>query len=162
MAGRGSRGVSTTLMLVAVVAVAGFLVWLHWRSRAAPESVEPVTQQEQVEADRISADELLADLEAAIGSPGLLDSVPVNQRLGQAAFAVQLNGDRYPVLMTTELLQRQTQVYGGDLVSVRGQIYPLNDSIRNAWVDQGLVEEQNRADLPGTPSFLLADSVGIH
>ncbi len=162
MAGRGSRGVSTTLMLVAVVAVAGFLVWLHWRSRAAPESVEPVTQQEQVEADRISADELLADLEAAIGSPGLLDSVPVNQRLGQAAFAVQLNGDRYPVLMTTELLQRQMQVYGGDLISVRGQIYPLNDSIRNAWVDQGLVEEQNRADLPGTPSFLLADSVAIH
>lgn len=161
MSGNGSRGVSTILTIVALVAVGGFLAWLYWRSQEAPEPVAPVTEAEAEAGDAVGAGRLLNDPQAAVGRRGALDSLPVAQRLGRAAFAVQINGDRYPILLTTELMQRQVEVYGGDMVSLRGQVYVLNDSIRAAWVDQGLVDPANRQDLPTTPSFLLADSVRV-
>lgn len=162
MAARGTRGVSTLLTVVALVTVGAFLGWLYWRTQSIPEPVTPETEAEANGGEAVTADRLLEDLEAAVGSTGGLDSVPVSQRLGQAAFSVQLNGQSYPVLMNTQLLERQTEVYGGDLVSVQGQIYPLSDSLRAAWVEQGLVDSGNEGDIPGTPSFLLADSVGVH
>lgn len=162
MAARGTRGVSTLLTVVALMTVGAFLGWLYWRAQALPEPVTPETEAETDGGETVTAERLLEDLEAAVGSTGGLDSLPVAQRLGQAVFSVQLNGQNYPVLMNTQLLERQTQVYGGDLVSVQGQIYPLTDSIRAAWMEQGLVESGNEGDIPGTPSFLLADSVGVH
>lgn len=162
MAATGTRGVSTLLTVVALVTVGAFLGWLYWRAQSLPEPVTPETEAEANGGEVVTAERLLEDLEAAVGSTGGLDSLPVSQRLGRAAFSVQLNGQSYPVLMSTQLLERQTEVYGGDLVSVEGRIYALNDSIRAAWVEQGLVDSGNQADIPGTPSFLLADSVGVY
>ena len=106
---------------------------------------------------------LAADPAAAVGETGWLRSVPVAQRLGRAAFSVQLDGENtYPVLLSSDLIQLDTQVYGGDQVSLYGHVFTLNDSIAGEWVAQEAVDQENASAIPATPSFIMADSVSFN
>lgn len=167
MTQKGSTGLSTVLIIIAVAMVGGFLLWLYRSARALEEEVTPVMVE--------GADETmdLADLSqnpaASVGRVADIDAVTVLRSLGRGVFLVQLAAGAeggevgaFPVLMSPDLIARNTQVYGGDVVRLYGRVYSLNDSIRGQWVGAGAVNEASAGDLPAIASFLLADSLDIN
>lgn len=158
------RGASTLLMVVAVVAVVGFMFWLDRKSDSLDTGVAPVLDEDAGgQVVEISAANLAADPTGVVGQTGWLRGVPVDQALGRGVFALALDSlSRYPVLLSADLIQRDTRVYGGDLVSLYGHVFTLNDSIRAEWVSQEAVDQNNASAIPSTPSFMIADSISFN
>ena len=163
MTQKGSTGLSTVLIIFAVALVGGFLLWLY-RSSAALEETTPV----MVEADVGEVVDLVLlsqDPSASVGRVADIDSVAVVQTLGRGVFLVGLTSANeaspFPVLLAPDLIARNTQVYGGDVVRLYGHIYSLNDSIRSQWVELGAVNEADAEAIPQGTSFLLAASLEL-
>jgi hypothetical protein len=159
------RGASTMLMVVAVLAVVGFMWWLDRKAGSLETEVEPVLEEEVVEVEPVDLNSasLVADPAGVVGEIGYLRSVDVAQRLGRGAFTVQLDSAvTYPVLMSADLIQRDLQAYAGDNVTLYGHVFTLNDSIRSVWVDQGAVDGNNAGAIPASPSFIMADSLSFN
>jgi hypothetical protein len=161
-----TRGASSLLLFLSIVAVVAFLWWLERASNALETAVVPVVAEDTMQAAELAElepEELAADPAAAVGTSGVLRSVGVAQRLGRGAFAVQLDSQTlFPVLMTSDLIQRGLEVYGRDTVTVFGHVFTFNDSIRAAWVTEMAVDRANADAIPATPSFLMADSVSFN
>ncbi|MCK5410536.1 MAG: hypothetical protein KAJ67_00500 [Gemmatimonadetes bacterium] len=162
MTRKGSTGLSTVLIIVAVALVGGFLLWLYQQS-AALEEATPVMVEEVGEVVDLVV--LSQDPSASIGRVADIVSVAVVQSLGRGVFLVGLtSADEarpFPVLLSPDLIARNTQVYGGDVVRLYGRIYSLNDSIRSQWVELGAVNEAAAEAIPQGTSFLLADSLEL-
>ena len=170
MAGKGkqsmarwkdSRGASPLLVIIAIVAVAGLLYWLNLESQNAEDVVRPVTDEEASGelVDLIPA-QLAAAPESLIGEEGVLRDIGISQGLGRGVVTVDLDGEnRYPVLLAPDLIAAGAIPRGGDRVTVYGRVYPLNDSIRGAWVERNAVDRGNAGAIPQTASFMLADSL---
>ncbi|MCK5446755.1 MAG: hypothetical protein KAJ13_04890 [Gemmatimonadetes bacterium] len=158
------RGTSTILMVVAVLAVVGFMWWLDRKAGSLDTEVAPVLEEvtESVPVD-LDAAVLAAEPASAVGETGYLRSVAVAQRLGRGAFSLQLDSAvTYPVLLSSDLIQMDTQVYGGDMVTLYGHVFTLNDSIRSVWVNQDAVDQANSSAIPMSPSFIMADSLSFN
>ena len=152
---RGSTGLSTVLIIIAVAMVGGFLLWLY-RTSQSLEEVTPVLVEEEAED--------ILDLAALSQDP----ATSVGMVASRGVFLVQLapseaegDGSAYPVLLSPDLIAGDTQVYGGDVVKLHGRVYSLNDSIRGQWVQAGAVNEAAAGSIPGIASFLLADSLEV-
>jgi len=151
-------------MVVAVLAVVGFMWWLDRKAGSLDTQVAPVLEavEESGPVD-LNIAALAADPAAAVGETGYLRSVSVSQRLGRASFAVQLDSAvAFPVLLSSDLIQMDTQVYAGDMVTLYGHVFTLNDSIRSVWVDQDAVDQENASAIPVSPSFIMADSLSFN
>lgn len=163
MTQKGSTGLSTVLIIFAVALVGGFLLWLY-RSSAALEETTPVMLEADV-GEVVDLVLLSQDPSASVGRVADIDSVAVVQTLGRGVFLVGLTSANeaspFPVLLSPDLIARNTQVYGGDVVRLYGHIYSLNDSIRSQWVELGAVNEANAEAIPQGTSFLLADSLEL-
>lgn len=166
MTQRGSTGLSTVLIIIAVAMVGGFLLWLYQTSRTLEEEVTPVMSEEAEET--VDLAKLSENPAASVGRVADIGAVTVTRSLGRGVFLVGLaagagggEGSAFPVLMSPDLIARNTQVYGGDVVRLYGRIYSLNDSIRGQWIGAGAVNEASAGDLPPVASFLLADSLSI-
>lgn len=165
MAESSFRGTSTVLMLVAVAATAGFLYWIYNQAQSLDQQVTPQmadTASTEGTSGPVSATLLAQSPEQAIGREATLDSLEVAGRLGRGVFTVSLADTvEFPILLGSELIQKGTTVYGRDQVSVHGQVYTLNDSIRNEWLSRGAVDSASAEQIPASAAFLLADSVDI-
>lgn len=164
MSRRGAAGLTTVLAVAAFVLTAGFFYWLHRSSAELEERVELALEEEGGEEERpaLTADQLAADPTGAVGSRAAVLEAEVAARLGRAVFTVRLADTLpYPMLLSSDLIERETEVYGGDLVSAWGRVYTLTDSIRGAWVQAGAVDAGQRQAIPAAASFLLADSLDI-
>ena len=165
MTRKGSTGLSTVLIVVAVALVGGFFLWLY-RSAAALEEATPVMVEDGADAGEVVDLVVLSqDPSASVGRVAAIDSVAVVQSLGRGVFLVDLisaiEASPFPVLLSPDLIARNTQVYGGDVVRLYGRIYSLNDSIRSQWVELGAVNEAAADAIPQGTSFLLADSLEL-
>ena len=158
---RDSRGASPLLVVVAVLLTVGFLYWMYLQSEATSEGVEPVTEEgESGELVDFVPAQLQESPQSLFGQEGVVRNVGVEQSLGRGVVAVDLDGaGSYPILLSPDIIARGTQPAGGDRITVYGRVYALNDSIRGAWVESGAVERDNRSGIPGTQSFVLADSL---
>ncbi len=164
MTQKGSTGLSTVLIIIAVAMVGGFLLWLYRTSQSLEDEVAPVMAEEG-SLDLLA---LSQDPAMSVGKVADIGEVAVLQSLGRGVFLVQLasveaegEGTAYPVLLSPDLIAGNTQVYGGDVVSLHGRVYSLNDSIRGQWVEAGAVNEAAAGSIPGITSFLLADSLEV-
>lgn len=162
MTSKGGAGIGVLLSVIAIVAVGVFMFWLNQRVAELPDPDATVAEQAP-----LTAADLLAGAGPVVGRRAQLDSIPVALGLGRAVFSVSLSDSTaYPVLLNADWIARfqarETRLYGGDRVSVLGQIFTLNDSIRVEWVEQGAVDQGMVVSLPRTSSFLLADSVEVH
>ena len=164
MTQKGSTGLSTVLIIISVAMVGGFLLWLYRTSQSLEDEVSPV----MVEEGSLDLLALSQDPAMSVGKVADIGEVAVLQSLGRGVFLVQLasveaegEGTAYPVLLSPDLIAGNTQVYGGDVVSLHGRIYSLNDSIRGQWVEAGAVNEAAAGSIPGLTSFLLADSLEV-
>ena len=164
MSNKGATALSTILGIGALVLTVGFLFWLYQRSQSLEDEVQPVMEDTVGETETpATLSDLQADPAAVVGQTAALDSATVASSLGRGVFSIELDtANAYPVLLSNRLMQRNQQLYGGDLVSLHGRIFTLNDSIRGAWLESGAVDSASVRDLPSTPSFLLADSLRIY
>lgn len=149
------------LVIVAVLAVAGFLFWLNLQAQAVDREVEAVTEGEASGEIRDIVPAQLVDAPGSlVGTSGVLRDVAVTETLGRGVVTVDLDGtNAYPVLLGTDMIKRNTQLANGQRVTLYGRVYTLNDSIRSAWVEGGAVEQGRGDAIPATTSFVLADSV---
>ena len=169
MTEKGSTGLSTVLIIIAVAMVGGFLLWLYRSAQALDEEVTPVMAEGAEEApETITLLVLSEDPAASVGQTADIGATQVVQSLGRGVFLFRLTplgeqteGAEYPVLLAPDLIARNTQVYGGDVVRIYGRIYSLNDSIRSQWVEAGAVEQGAAGSIPAVSSFLLADTVSV-
>lgn len=150
------------LLFLSIVAVVGFMFWLDRAADTLPTNVEPVLDEEEVVAE-LSLGQLASDPAGVVGSTGVIRSVEVAERLGRGAFAIRLDSATvFPVLLSPDLIQMGTEVYGQDLVTLHGHVFTFNDSIRAVWLDQEAVDAENAEAIPATPSFMLADSLAFN
>ena len=167
MSNRGEGGLGAILSIVALAAIGAFMYWLNQQSRAIEaERVAAIQAQEEAERD-LNAGDLLTDASGAINRRVVIEGIRVASGLGEGAFSIALSSTAaYPVLMESDPIQRlrmsNITIYGGDSIFVSGQIYTFNDSIGNAWVEQGAVNEGMGESIPSSPTFLLADSVIVY
>lgn len=165
MTQKGSTGLSTVLIIIAVAMVGGFLLWLYRTSQSLEDEVAPVMVEGEDSLDLLA---LSQDPATSVGKVASIGEVAVLQSLGRGVFLIQLasleaegEGNAYPVLLSPDLIAGNTQLYGGDVVSLYGRVYSLNDSIRGQWVSAGAVNEAAAGSIPGIASFLLADSLEV-
>ena len=157
------RGASTILMVVAVLAVVGFMWWLDRKADSLGTDVAPVLEEVADRPVDLNSAVLATEPATAVGETGYLRSVAVAQRLGRGAFTLQLDSEvTYPVLLSSDLIQMDTQVYAGDMVTLYGHVFTLNDSIRSVWVQQDAVDQANASAIPVSPSFIMADSLSFN
>jgi hypothetical protein len=165
MTQKGSTGLSTVLIIIAVAMVGGFLLWLYRTSQSLEDEVAPVMVEGEDSLDLLALSQNPA---TSVGKVASIGEVAVLQSLGRGVFLIQLasleaegEGNAYPVLLSPDLIAGNTQLYGGDVVSLYGRVYSLNDSIRGQWVSAGAVNEAAAGSIPGIASFLLADSLEV-
>jgi hypothetical protein len=158
-----TRRASSILLVLSLVAVVAFMFWLSRKANSLDTGVAPVLEEETTEALEFGLDEIAADASAVVGQSGWIRAATVAQRLGRAAFAIQLDeATTYPVLLSRDLIQRGTEVYGQDMVTLFGHVYTFNDSIGGEWVSQDAVDAENADAIPSSPSFLMADSLSFN
>lgn len=162
------RGSSALLYVVAVLLIGGFMYWLYMQTQSMESSMQASTQDTASTQTQqpLTLGEVASSPDSAIGSRAVLDSIQVATGLGRGVFLVQLDSARaLPVLKNPTLIQEGEQLYGGDFVTVAGQVYTYTDSIAQTWVQRGAVNEAQSSSLPGdsiTRAFLLADSLVLH
>jgi hypothetical protein len=130
-------------MLLALVSVGGFLTWLGLE--AEPTSVTVVETEEDAMMDPpsipvVSKDSLAGNKTDFVAQDIRVHNVAITGTLGPRIYWGEL-GDRntqVPILLRLD----STSAAGftpatGTVYSVRGRTYPMNDSIANAWGDDG-------------------------
>lgn len=157
-----NRGASTVWMIIATIGVVGFLFWLNFKTGSLETEVAAELEEDEAAAEIVSITtlDLEGDPAAVVGQNIMLEFVPVAQSLGRGAFSINLAMEgRYPVLMSSDIIARGTEVMTGDQLTLFGHVFTFNDSIGAEWVSQGAVDEANAGDIPDMPSFLLLDSL---
>jgi len=156
-----NRGASTVWMIIATIGVVGFLFWLNFKMGSLETDVAAELEEDEVaEMVTLTTLDLEGDPAAVVGQNIMLEFVPVAQSLGRGAFSINLAMEgRYPVLMSSDIIARGTQVMTGDQLTLFGHVFTFNDSIGAEWVNQGAVDEANAGEIPDMPSFLLLDSL---
>lgn len=152
----GTAGSAPLLVILSLLALAGFFGWLYMQAQAEREEVP-------VEIDEAEPETVLALVDFVnpsgemVGKLAAIEGAAVDRSLGRGAFLLSLGESlTYPVLLSADLIAQGFAPEGGDRVNLRGRVYTLNDSIRSAWLEQGAVE--SIAGISAAESFLLADS----
>lgn len=143
---------------MAAILVAGFMYWLYVESSAIQPAV--------VVADTAETLPQVADT-VFVRNPTqfsrqrvLLSPVTVAEQIGRAALTADLPGlAGYPLILERSVLESGLTVVGGDNLSVAGQVYALNDSIIEVYLQRGFFDQENRAKLEGHTTFFLVDSL---
>jgi len=143
---------------MAAILVAGFMYWLYLESSA----IQPAA----VAADSTEALPQIADT-AFVRNPTqysrqrvVLSPVTIAEQIGRAALTADLPGlAGYPLILERSVLESGLTVVRGDHLSVAGQVYALNDSIIEVYLQRGFFDLENRAKLEGHTTFFLVDSL---
>ncbi len=143
---------------MAAILVAGFMYWLYLESSA----IQPAA----VAADTAGTLPHVADT-TFVRNPTqfsrqrvLLSPVTVSEQIGRAAITADMPGlAGYPLILERSVLEAGLTVVGGDKLSVAGQVYALNDSIIDVYMQRGFFDPDNRAKLEGHTTFFLVDSL---
>lgn len=146
-------------MTGAAILVAGFMYWLYLESSA----IEPAT----IAADTVEQGLPKIPDTAFVRDPSqfsrqrvLLSPVRIADNLGRAVLTVDLPGvSGYPLILDRSVTEEGLSLVAGDNVSVAGQVYALNDSLIDVYLQRGLFNPENRPKLEGHATFFLVDSL---
>jgi hypothetical protein len=138
----GAANLGMPLMIVAFLAIFGFLYWLNLQGQA-----------------------LEAEKEAApyVGQLVRLDSLPVASGLGTQGFWLEMpNKNPFLVSMTDRARADSVTITPGENVTVFGTILPMSDSVLNAWSTAGSVGEGDRLAAEFATHYLDAVRVRVN
>lgn len=146
-------------MTGAAILVAGFMYWLYLESSA----IEPAT----IAADTVEQGLPNIPDTAFVKDPTqfsrqriLLSPVRIADNLGRAVLTVDLPGVAgYPLILDRSVTEEGLSLVTGDNVSIAGQVYALNDSLIDVYLQRGFFSAENRPRLEGHSTFFLVDSL---
>ena len=152
------------LMFAAFVVAGGFFTWLYFQ--AVPVEVEVVEGGvvEEVMATVVAIDDFGVDPLAHAGMVIELHRLGVQSVLtGEEAFFVVVPNQPSGYLIKSSL---EVVPIGGDLefnatVSVTGMVHAMTDSVKDAWVASGAIQESDRILADFAESFLEARAVSV-
>ncbi|MEX0935964.1 MAG: hypothetical protein WD013_03600 [Gemmatimonadota bacterium] len=142
MAQKSSGGFSTVAMIVAFLAIAGFLYWLSIASEPAQVAVAEEDVTEEVQS--VSFEAFGQDPPMYQGRNIRIEDVPVERVFGSAGFMTMLP-DSTPYVIS--LAPTQTgQVVPGDQATIVGTVEPIGQTVLQGWVEDALFLDEAELD----------------
>lgn len=162
-----SGKLSTPLMILTFLAMAGFLYWLNVTSEPTEIAVaEEDPRSELPDAEPISPVQFADDPAEWEGQRVRLPNIRVDALLGTEAFWFNLaDDDETPFLvrLNREWIEEEMQILPDDVITLTGTVHAMSDSVITAWEDAGVFgEEGQRETVRELEAFIDADQVEIH
>jgi hypothetical protein len=164
---RGAANLGMPLMIVAFLAMAGFLYWLNLQakaeaaSRAVQEDV-PVEASGPVAGTLVPGEDLQVDPSPYEGMTIKVEGLTVASGLGTQGFWLELpNKNPFLVSMSPAVKAEGVTVTPGQMVTVSGTIFAMGDSALNAWSAAGTIGEGDRLAAEFATHFLEAQQVQV-
>jgi translation initiation factor IF-1 len=157
---KGTSGVFGTIsMIVAFLAIGGFMYWLSLASEPTEFAVADEGEQAQVlslaafQMNPAGFEEVLLEL----------DGVVVSETLGSQAFVTELpNGELYLVRIPGALVQQGLAVRAGDRGRITGRVQLMSEEVLARWDSEGVfVDPEHRAMAGMVPTFFNVESVQL-
>jgi hypothetical protein len=162
---RGAANLGMPLMIVAFLAIVGFLYWLNLQakadaaSRAVHEDV-PEETGPALSGTLVPGEDLQVDPSPYVGMTIKVEGLTVASGLGTQGFWLELpNKNPFLVSMSEAVKAEGISVGPGQRVSVSGTIYAMGDSVLNAWSTSGAIGEGDRLAAEFATHFLEAQQV---
>ncbi len=168
---RGASNLGMPLMIVAFLAMIGFMYWLNLQAKAQEAEKAAVVAERQA-ADSVDNDDMGAitipasdiqmDATPFVGQLVRLQDVPVASGLGKEGFWLEMpNKNPFLVSMTDAVKAEGAAPQPGQNVTVIGTILPMNDSVVSAWAAAGSIGEGDRLAAEFATHFLSAQRVRV-
>ena len=152
------------LMVVAFLAVIGFLYWLNISGRASTVVVEEAPEEAGPAARAVTLQEFATNPASYEGQEIRLARIPVTSRLGEQAFwTTQPNETPYLIRIGPEMIAGGFGVLSGDVAEVVvGSVHTMSDSVLAAWEAEGvLVNDIQRIEAEFATSFFEASQIEL-
>jgi hypothetical protein len=148
-------------MALALVLVAGFLVWLAVSSEPTPEVAVVEDDAVDASAQTLTLAEFARTPQQYAGQLIRVTDVPVASRMGSQAFWTQFpNEVPFLVKLSQALIDGGSTVQSGQTVHVTGRVMTMTDSVLAAWQETGAItDEMERAEAEFATAFLDAVQV---
>jgi len=166
----GAANLGMPLMIVAFLAIFGFLYWLNLQGQAL-EAEKQAAIREAAAADSaesdlgaisIEASQIQMDASPYEGQMVRLDSLPVASGLGSQGFWLEMpNKNPFLVSMSDAVKADSVKVSSGEVVTVIGTIRVMSDSVLNAWSTVGSIGEGDRLAAEFATHYLDAARVRV-
>ncbi len=161
MAQRDTSGKLTTpLMILAFLSVVGFMYWLYVASEPTEFTVaQEVTENEG--AREVEVGEFAADPGSYLGarlrlSPVFVASVSTSELVW---FQFE-DGTPYLVRISRALAEAGVTVAAGELVVFEGTVQPMNESVVEGWLSEGVIDDEGLRDMiVNMGSYLFVDEI---
>lgn len=168
---RGAASLGMPLMIVAFIAMIGFMYWLNMQAQKQ-EAEKQAAIMEQAAADSAANDDMGAvtiDASAiqmdASGYEGQLvriQDIPVASGLGSQGFWIEMpNKNPFLVSMAEEVKAEGVSPQAGQNVTVIGTVLPMSDSVLTAWSNAGSIGEGDRLAAEFATHYIEAQRVRV-
>ena len=164
---RGAANLGMPLMILAFLAIGGFLYWLNLQAKA--DAASRAVQEDVVEdaagpmaGTVVPGEDLQMDPSPYEGMTIKIEGLSVASGLGTQGFWLELpNKNPFLVSMSEAVKAEGITVAPGQAVSVSGVIFAMNDSVLNAWSVAGAIGEGDRLAAEFATHFLEAQQVQV-
>jgi hypothetical protein len=167
----GAANLGMPLMIVAFLAIFGFLYWLNLQGQALEAEKEAAIREaaaaDSAESDlgaiTIEASQIQMDAAPYEGQLVRLDSLPVASGLGTQGFWLEMpNKNPFLVSLTDQARADSVTITPGENVTVFGTIRAMSDSVLNAWSTVGSIGEGDRLAAEFATHYLDAVRVRVN
>jgi len=164
---RGAANLGVPLMVVAFVAIGGFMYWLNLQAKEYEATqvveVEAPTDPGTIEgAVTVAAAELQLDASPYEGQMVTLAGLPVASELGTQGFWLEMpNRNPFLVALNDDLMAQGITATQGQSATVTGLVLAVNDSILSRWSDAGTISEGDRLAAEFATHFIEAALVRV-
>lgn len=166
---RGAVDLGLPLMIVAFLAIGGFLYWLNLQAQAELAAKAAVAEEMAAEE---AAKEAMGDVipgEALQTDPGMysgkvvtVEGLSIASMLGTQGFWVELpNKNPFLVSLSEAVKAEGLSLSAGTSVTVSGTIYAMGDSVLNAWSTAAAIGEGDRLAAEFATHFMEAAQVQV-
>jgi hypothetical protein len=165
---RGAVDLGMPLMILAFIAMGGFLYWLF--AQAATQKAKEDVQLQQAEAAKansypdakaLSGTELQVDPAPFVGQLVKLAAMPVASALGQQGFWLELPNKNPFLVSLDDSLKADVKASSGQKVMTVGTILPMSDSVLDAWTKSGSIGEGDKLAAEFATHYLQARHVEV-
>ena len=164
---RGAANLGMPLMILAFLAIAGFLYWLNLQAQADAASRDvqedvPEETSAAMSGTVVPGEDLQVDPSPYEGMTIVVEGLTVASGLGTQGFWLELpNKNPFLVSMSEAVKAEGVSVAPGQTVRVTGTIFAMGDSALNAWSTAGTIGEGDRLAAEFATHFLEAQQVQV-
>lgn len=143
---RSSRGEGATWIpiVVAVAAVAGFMVWLAAQERTPTTVVQEETEDTTgpiITGTVVAATDFGPNARTYVGQDVEIPSVVVSSPMTPRLFWIDLNGSPYLVKLDDSLTPESVGIVQNQRYTIVGAVQTRTDSVLNAWEAAGVIAD---------------------